>query len=248
MLFIIGLILSFQNVFAWGPKGQEITVIIAEKLLTQEAKTKLEPVLRGKSLASLATWADQARNERDWKNTGTWHYIDVDDAGALPSGKSNEPGDVRAAIAYAVANFKSNVSADQKLIWLKFIVHLVGDIHQPMHVGRPQDRGGNSTRVNYGKEMNLHFLWDSAFIEKSGLNPQSYASKLVSESRSQNALRTPFQVEAVIKECFELRPFLYSFSNDRIDATYEKKAMTIVDDRLWMGGLRLASLLNQITL
>lgn len=247
MLHILSFFLVIQGAYAWGPKGQEITVMIAEKYLSPKAKEEILPLLNGKPLASVASWADQARNTPDWKNTGRWHYIDVDDSGNLLLENGETPEDILSATKYAVSNFKSSTSPEQKLTWLKFIVHLVGDVHQPMHVGRPQDRGGNSIKVRYGRSMNLHYLWDSAFIEKSGLSTQAYTSKLISESRSKDALRAPFRPEDAVQEDFTMRSFLYSFKDGLIDQTYEDKAMTITNERLWLGGLRLASLLNEIT-
>ena len=244
LVFILMLYSNYSS--AWGPKGQQITVLIAEKFLTPVARQKINMITGSKPLASFAVWADGARNTPEWSATGTWHYIDVSDSGNYIHEKGGTPTDVLSALIYCSNNLKMNVPNNQKMTWLMFVIHFVGDIHQPMHVGNPQDRGGNQTRVQYGKSMNLHFLWDSAFIDKTNLSVTDYANRLISQNRPQTELRIPFDPNKVISENLSLRKYLYSFRNGMIDSQYEKQAFLVTDERLWQGGLRLASLLNEI--
>lgn len=247
LLVIISTFVFSLSCFAWGPKGQQITVMLAEKYLSATAKDKIMKITGNKTLSSFATWADQARNTNEWNDTGSWHYIDVEDDGSFTHSSSlDAPTDVLSALDYCSKNLQTETDLAKKLVWLKFVVHLVGDLHQPMHVGRPEDRGGNLTKVMYGKEVNLHFLWDSAFIDKKSLSIEDYSKLLISQSRGQEALRVPFNAETVIQENLKYRDFLYSYKNDRIDSEYEAKAFAITDERLWTGGLRLASLLNSL--
>lgn len=249
MKFLLTLfILTVSSVsLAWGPKGQEITVQISEKFLSPQAKIKINKITKNASLSSFATWADQARNSPEWKQTAGWHYINVDDQGNYDHSSEASPDEVLNAISYCVKNFKSETSDDKKLIWLKFIIHFVGDIHQPMHIGRVEDRGGNSTQVQYGRQMNLHYLWDTGLLDKRGYSVSQYVSALQSQNRPTDMLNVSFDANKVIAENFALRKFIYSFSNGTINKDYEKQGLQIVDDRLWVGGLRLASLLNEIT-
>jgi hypothetical protein len=234
------------NSFAWGPKGQEITVIIAEQLINPKTKLELLKLTNNKELHTFATWADQARNSSEWNQTGPWHYVNVEADGSYEHESGGEPRDILGAIKFSVEGLRSKKSVSEKLVFLKFLVHFIGDIHQPMHVGNPQDRGGNSVSVSYGKQYNLHALWDSAFIEKKALSNAEYAKKLFQEKRDSSELNKTFSADQVVKENFEMREFLYSFKNGKIDGAYEKKAMSVVDDRMWVGGVRLASLLNEI--
>lgn len=244
-LLPIFLMIISLNAFAWGPKGQEITVLIAEKNLTPKAAKAIAQIIgTNVQLAKLATWADQARNSEEWQHTSSWHYINVDDTGNFIT----TPEDVAGAIEYSIEQLKSNLPRDEKLVWLKFLIHFVGDIHQPMHVGRPQDRGGNSTMVQYGREVNLHFLWDSAIIDRQSLSNGNYVIKLDSQNRSKLPLQKPFSTDDIIEENLKHRKFMYSFKNSTIDGAYEKEAISIIEDRLWTGGLRLAQILNRIFL
>lgn len=231
------------NVYAWGPKGQEITVIIAENHLTPNAKKGIQKIIGNNSrLSKFSTWADQARNSEEWSHTSGWHYINVEDSGSYIT----SPEDVTGAIEYSLDQLKSNISIAEKLTWLKFLIHFVGDLHQPMHVGKPQDRGGNSTMVNYGREMNLHFLWDSAIIDRQNLSVVNYVTKLNSRNMSRIPLQKIFTLDEIVKENLLHRKFVYSFKNRMIDQSYEKQSVLIIDERLWTGGLRLAQLLNQL--
>ena len=247
--FYTFLFLFSSSVFAWGPRGQEITVAIAEKYLSKKASAEILKLTKNQKLSSFATWADQARNAQEWKETGSWHYINVSDSGEYQHTASSNPLDVQDAIDFSIERLKSNIPSDQKLTWLKFLVHFVGDIHQPMHIGREADRGGNSTMVSFGgKKVNLHFLWDTAILESRGLSANDYVQALVSQNRSTKPMQDKFDSNQVIKENFALRTFMYGFKNNTIDGQYQKQALDIVDDRLWVGGMRLANVLNGLYL
>lgn len=238
-------LISFST-WAWGPSGQTITVALSEKYLTSEAKIQISKILKGQTLASVATWADSAKNGPEWARTASWHYIDRESA-VSKNDSINEPADVRDAIALCQQKLESGISETEKLVWLKFLVHFIGDLHQPMHVGKPEDRGGNLTKVSYkGKNVNLHALWDSSFIEEQKLDVNSYVEKLIRQSRPRKALLETFSADAVIAENLSMRPFLYSFQRGTIDASYSVKALEATDERLWTGGIRLASVLNEI--
>lgn len=239
-------ILFVHTCYAWGPKGQQITVMVSEKFLKPSALSQILKITGGKPLSSFSSWADQARNTAEWSETGIWHYINVDDSGSYAHETQGTPLDVVTALDYSLKNFQNSKSDKDRLTWLKFIIHLVGDLHQPMHIGDPQDRGGNSTQVSYGKEMNLHYLWDSGLIDKKGLSVQAFTSQLISYNWSTSELSNKFDAEKVVEENFKSRKFLYSFKNGTIDSQYEKQAIELIENRLWIGGLRLASLLNSI--
>lgn len=234
------------SAYAWGPSGQTITVAIAEKYLSSPARSKISKILGGVSLVSVATWADQARNSPEWGQTGPWHYIDIG-GGKGSEKKLREPANIRDAISYCQSQLESGIADKEKVVWLKFLIHLIGDLHQPMHIGDPADRGGNTTRVMYqGKNVNLHALWDGSFIEEQRLSVSSFVDKLIRQSRTQAPLRETFSTDVVIDENFKMRTFLYSFSGREIDLVYARKASEVTDERLWTGGLRLAAILNEI--
>jgi hypothetical protein len=242
ILVLVFFLTHSQAAFSWGSAGQTITVVIAEKYLSTTARMKIRRILGEVTLSRLATWADQARNSEEWRQTGPWHYIDMVSGNYL-----NEPANIRDAISYCQSQLDSAIPDKEKVVWLKFLIHFIGDLHQPMHIGDPLDRGGNQTRVSYlGKKVSLHGLWDSSFIREQGLTISAFVEKLLNQSRSQSALRETFNTDIVIEENYNMRKFLYSFKGREIDKTYARKASDLTDERLWTGGLRLAALLNEI--
>lgn len=242
-IFILFVVTFYANVtFAWGPKGQTITVKLAESFLTEEAKFQVQTILNNEDLSSYATWADVVRNTDEWRNTAVWHYINID---SLTS--TNDPDDIVEAINFCIQRLTTALSSDDRATWLKFLIHLMGDLHQPLHAGQSRDRGGNSVRVSYGgQSTNLHALWDGRFIEKQALSVEKYVQLLKSQNRGQEELRKAFSGSLVVDEGIKLREFVYSFNGTAIDSVYEKKAIKITEERLWTGGLRLASVLNRI--
>lgn len=243
-LFVL-LSIQVKNASAWGPDGQTITATIAEKFLSPQAKLQVSRILQGASLASVAIWADKARNTPEWKQSGTWHYVDIDNFRKYTT--TSEPTNVMEAITLAEENLLSSSPETQKAVWLKFLIHFLGDIHQPLHVGKTADRGGNSTKVTFkGRSINLHALWDDAFIKERKLSIEQNVNRILSQGRDQSPLHEKFDSQVAVNENLALRNFVYSFSNGNIDSTYASKATEFTDARLWLGGLRLASVLNEI--
>lgn len=225
---------------AWGLLGQQVTVQVAEKYLSSQARQEIDRLLNGKRLSDLASWADQVRRSPEWVYTGNWHYINV------PDSFKYVPSDIVGAIQLSRENLSTELEDGQRLIWLKFLIHFMGDIHQPLHVGRPEDRGGNSTKVKFrGKIVNLHSLWDGILLNERKLDVGAFVKRLVSQERPTGELSKSFDPALVVEENFKQRGFVYSFSQDEIDENYATKAMEIVDERLWTGGIRLASALNE---
>lgn len=247
------LIVSFSILFfvsnkahAWGLKGHQITAQIAESYLTPKAKIEISKILGKKSLSYHAFWADKIAYTPEGKYTQPWHYINITDQGEFGSLNTPTPENILSALRLCVSNLSSDIPASEKKNWLKFLIHFVGDIHQPLHMGRKEDEGGNKIPMVYGKSLNLHSVWDTGFIEKLGLTPEEYVIRLRSQERKADELKMIFEEQVLIKENLEIRPFVYSFKDAQIDQAYEAQAIQIIDARLWTGGLRLAALLNTI--
>src|SRR5438270_9781652 len=160
---------------SWGVLGHRTVGLIAERHLTPKAKAAVQSLLGSETLEQVSTWADEIRSDPAYKNAAPWHYIN------LPLGLTRQQFDKEVTgmtspnVYEALLRMEHDLTApgtsrEQKVVALKFIVHFVGDIHQPMHVSRAEDQGGNKIQVNYeGKGTNLHALWDSRLIEHEGL-------------------------------------------------------------------------------
>jgi hypothetical protein len=189
--FIIGFyaILMFalsHNAHAWSQNGHRIVAKIAENHLTATTLQAILPLLEGEKLAEVSTWPDEMRSNPDkfWqKESGKYHYVNISKASDFKpssyniSAQSGEVTDAYALILKATSVLKSPSSTlKDKRFYFKFLVHVVGDIHQPMHVGHSEDRGGNRIKVKFfGKDSNLHSLWDGLLVENQNLSFTEFA-------------------------------------------------------------------------
>jgi hypothetical protein len=177
-------LLVVLTLVSWGYVGHQTVARIAENHLSPKAKAAIKNLLSSGSIVEVASWADEVRNDDAYKNTASWHFLN------LPLGltreafekavKGQSQQNVYSAIMAQEQILKANSSTrEQKVIALKFLVHFIGDAHQPMHISRAEDKGGNTIQLQYeGKGTNLHSLWDSRLIDKEGLGYTELANKL----------------------------------------------------------------------
>ena len=169
---------------AWGETGHQVVALIASAQLTPTAKAKVDRLLAiepGATLASISTWADEHRSPP----TAPWHYVN------FPRGQPcaylaerDCPGGncVVGAIERQVAILRSDTNAELRLRALKYLVHFFGDVHQPLHAGFGDDRGGNSYQLQaFGRGTNLHALWDSGLIGAMQIEPAVLAKELAAQ-------------------------------------------------------------------
>ena len=169
------LLLGNVVALAWGPTGHDVVAAIAEKHLTKKAKKEINKLLDGKSIVYYSSWMDNIQNspywEQSYKITKTWHYANVDKGHTYQTMPKNENGDVVSSLQMltdAMENHYSELTDSMKVDYLKMIVHMVADLHCPMHAGRLSDRGGNGTKVKwFGQNTSLHSVWDSKIVESS---------------------------------------------------------------------------------
>ncbi|WP_342644899.1 S1/P1 nuclease [Mucilaginibacter sp. CSA2-8R] len=241
---------------SWGFTGHRVIALIAERHLTPQAKAAVADLLVGESMAEVSTWADQVRNQGQYKHTSGWHFIN------LPLGLSHtefnktvvlmEKDNVYSAVRKAQQNLMNpKLSKAERSESLKFLIHLVGDLHQPMHVSRAEDKGGNTVQLNFeGKGTNLHSLWDSRLIDKKGLSE----AQLVNEyDKIPPATITKWQQTPMIDwiwESYQASSKLYAevdqMKSRAIGEDYYKSHIAIVDQRIEQAGIRLAAMLNEI--
>jgi hypothetical protein len=167
-------------VLAWGKTGHRTVAAIADTQLSGLARAHIRELLGVESLDEAATWPDEMRSDPAlfWQKTAMpWHYVTLN--GILYDHAPPE-GDALEALARFTATLKDpNASLADKQLALRFIVHLVGDLHQPLHVGKCCDRGGNDVKVSwFGKPTNLHAVWDSQLVDEEQLSFTELAAKL----------------------------------------------------------------------
>lgn len=156
--------------FAWGPQGHAIIADIAQDHLDPAAQAEVKRLLAQEGLDRLdqiSSWADA--NRRDYPKTGSWHYVDIPlKDKAYEASRDCVGGDcvVAKINQYAHVLADRSASPQDRLLALKWVVHFVGDVHQPLHAEDNDDKGGNTVQVVFfGKGTNLHAVWDSGIIE-----------------------------------------------------------------------------------
>lgn len=256
LLLAIALLSGTIILLSWGVIGHRAIGKIAENHLTSNAKAAVHDLLGGETLADASTWADEVRNQPEYKSTAPWHYIN------LPLGLSYSDFQQRVegmseANVFSALQQQEQIVADKaaprekKIEALKFIVHFVGDLHQPMHVSRAEDKGGNTIQLNYnGQGTNLHSVWDSKLIEREGTDYQQLTEKCDHASPAQ--IRQ-WQNDPVIKwlwESYEISSKLYAevdaMKSRSIDDSYYTAHIGIIHERLEQAGIRLAGVLNAL--
>ncbi|MBQ7855968.1 MAG: S1/P1 nuclease [Alistipes sp.] len=238
--------------FGWGQKGHDVVAYIAECNLSPKAYARVVALLDDHSPVYYANWMDNASHTREYRYTKTWHYANVDEGHTFESMPRNEKGDVVKAIEDIVAALKSgSLTEQQEKLQLRFLIHLVGDIHSPMHAGRLSDLGGNKVPLSFfGKKTNLHSLWDTALVEAA--HKWSYTEwqqqldrHCPPQRKAQIAQGTPTEW---FKQSHEIAKGVYLASQPKAKLSYWylNYYTPIVEEQLLCGGLRLARLLNEI--
>ena len=237
--------------FGWGQKGHDIVAYIAECNLTPRAYKRVVAALEGHSPVYYANWLDGASHTPEYAYTKTWHYANVDEGKSYATQPRNEKGDVVQAVNEIVAKLSSGtLSAEEESLNLRMLIHLVGDMHCPMHAGRLTDRGGNGVKVRYfGKSQKLHSVWDSEIVESAhrwGYTEwQREIDRATKAQKREMAEGEPIdwfeQTHAAAVEVYAHTPEGASLSYD-----YVTRFTPMVERQLLRGGVRLARLLNEI--
>lgn len=234
----------------WGKTGHRLVAKLAQQYLTTKAQKEIDILLDGASLVSISTYGDEIKSNPKYKALRPWHYINLSLDESYANAKKNPKGDVVMAIKKCIAKVKDqNEPKNERAFYLKLLVHFIGDLHQPMHVGRKEDRGGNSIRLQwFGKTSNLHRLWDSHLIESHGMNAtqllgdlEELSPKLIKEIQNQSLKQWVNESQALAKIIYENTP-----SNSKLGEEYQSRYLPLLKIQLQRGGLRLAAQLNEI--
>ena len=238
--------------FAWGPKGHDVVAYIAEQHLSKRAKRNVEQALGGYSMVYVANWMDNASHTDEYEHTKTWHYVNVDpEEVSYARSKKEGKGDVVTAVNDIVKNLKcDDLTAEQERVQLMMLIHLVGDMHCPMHAGHKSDRGGNGTQVKYfGKNKNLHSVWDSEIVESAHRWSYSeWQQNIDRANKKQQKMLTQGTPNDWIEETVLLAHDIYERSTIGGNLSYDYVVYyaPVIEQQLLKGGLRLAKLLEEI--
>lgn len=248
---VIVLLIFCQTATAWGPLGHRVVGYVAQKHLTKKASKKINEILKLYSLEMCGNHMDFIKSDTNYNHMNSWHYVSIPDGMHYNESSKNKKGDVIATIDQIMTELKTkefNVFESEEFA-IMALVHMVGDIHQPLHVGLAEDHGGNNVRVEwFGKRTNLHRIWDSELINHLKLSYRELGDHI-------NRYITPAQVKiwqknSVIdwaEESQKLRIACYDFGDKKkLGYNYSFRHIKTIELRLEQAGVRLAGLLNQI--
>jgi len=241
-------------VCGWGPEGHDLVVRIAEAQLTPAARAGVAEILGpDRTLLSVASWADSIRNARP--ETGPWHYVDIPiNRPSLDMERDCPKGD---CVIAKIEEFRKKIAdraapPDERREALMFLVHFVGDMHQPLHCSDNHDKGGNEVPILFfDHRSNLHSVWDSGLLGRLGREDDLYPA-LERASERNKSKWSKGTVEdwaneahkASQKTVYGRLPKAAAGSPIPLGLAYERKADPLVKQQIEKAGARLAAVLN----
>lgn len=241
--------------FAWGVLGHRIVGEIASHYLTPKAKAEIQKIIGPESIAIAANWADFIKSDSTYNYLNSWHYINLDKdlsrEQVLAYLRTDTATDIYTRLNFLVKELKKkNLPKAKKQMYLKLLVHFVGDLHQPMHVGRREDLGGNRVRVTwFNNPSNLHAIWDEALVNFQQLSYTEYTAAINHTIPEQVRHWQSAPISEWIVESYQLAQPLYNEvteQNQKLGFEYNFHHLQTLNERLLKGGVRLAGLLNSI--
>jgi hypothetical protein len=240
--------------FAWAQLGHRIVGEIADSYLKTKTRKEIKKILGNESVAMASTWADFIKSESSYKYLDNWHYFN------LPAGldqnnfflflKNDTTINAYSRIKFLSAELKNkNLADDKKTMYLRLLIHLVGDIHQPLHTGRKDDLGGNTIKLTwFGQPSNLHRVWDDDLIESQELSYTEYAKWINFSTAEQRNMLQHQDISQWVYDSYQISEKVYAVTKPeyKLGYRYIYDHIQTANEQLLKGGIHLAGLLNEI--
>ncbi len=234
----------------WGKTGHRATGEIAEKHLSRKAKREINKLLDGHSIAYVSNFADEIKSDRSYREFSPWHYVNFPFDSTYEAHPKSDKGDLIVGINTCIEILKNSTSSkEDKVFHLKMLIHFIGDLHQPLHVGMADDKGGNDLQVRWFNDgTNIHAVWDSKMIDGYGMtyteiaaNEKELSKEEIKELQSTTVIDWMYESRELCKEVYStIEP------GKKLRYRYSYDYMNTVLFQLQKGGIRLASILNDI--
>lgn len=243
------------KLMAWGMTGHRIVGEIANSYLTAKARNEIQQILGTESIAMASNWADFIKADSTFKYLNSWHYIDFD-SGLNYSQMQSYLKTNTAADAYTKLNFlikqlkNKNLPKKEKLFYLRMLIHIAEDVHQPFHASRNGDAGGNDIKVFwFGQSSNIHRVWDEQLIEFQKLSYTEYAAAINHVTAKEKASWINQPISKWLYDSYSISEKLHQElrqPDQKLSFQYNFKYLETLNKQLLKGGVHLAALLNQI--
>ncbi len=247
LLICLMLFKLVSNSFGWGAVGHNIVVEIAKKYCPSKIQDSVDKYLGNMSWENASTWMDEMRSNPEYNYLKNWHYINLEKGMAYDT--SNAQGiNVVHQLELAIEHLKnkSSLSVEQISFNLRILFHLIGDLHQPLHVGYGVDKGGNDVKLMFdGKKESLHHIWDTDIIKFKKLTLNDILEHFSGASKSD---LKKIQTGNVVKWFNDTRAYLVKVYTYQTEVTedYINQGYTIIEEQLFDAGVRLAGILNSV--
>ncbi len=245
------LVFTISILISWGPTGHRTTGAIAEHYLKRKTRKAIAKILDGASLAEIATYADEIKSDKNYRKFSAWHYVNYPKGGSYASAPKNPKGDIITGIDSCIIVLKSKATSKKdKVFYLKMLVHLIGDLHQPLHIGHKKDKGGNTIQVLWhGKNTNIHHVWDidmiatwnMSYTELAANADRPLSKKQIAAMQAGTPLDWAIENRVITDEIYATVQ-----KGEKLSYNYSYKYIGTVKQQLQKGGVRLAGVLNQI--
>jgi len=255
LLSVILLAFSVSSFAWWGQTGHRVVGEIADSYLSKKARNAIREILGTESVGMASNWADFIKSDSAFNYLSPWHYINFKSGISRNDFYAFLLADT-ATDAYTKLNFlikelkDKSLPLEKKQLYLRMLIHITGDIHQPLHIGRFEDLGGNRVKIVWFNEpTNLHSLWDEKLIEMQKLSYTEYSTAINHCTKQE---RNTWQQQPLADwffESYQLAEKIYggvTQPEPKLGFRYNYDYIEILNSQLLKGGVRLAGLLNDI--
>lgn len=248
--------LIFVKGFAWGTTGHRVIAEIAENNIKWSTKQKLKKIIGKQKLAYWANWPDFIKSDTTgtWKHTDTWHYINIAPQTNFENFSQSLKSQTGPNLYTEIKNLSNQLknkelSNQEREVALRFLIHLLGDLSQPMHTGRAEDLGGNTIKITYFREpTNLHSLWDSKLVDQNKYSYTEYARVLDVKSKKEKKDLMSGTLEEWLFDSHKSANIIYAYTkpDQNYSYNYLYRFNDLLERQLYVGGLRLAKILDEV--
>ena len=243
--FLLTLILLPLKTLAWGKEGHALVAEVAFKYMDRKTKKIVLEYLDGMTIEDAANWMDDVKKDHSYDYMNAYHYVNFDKGAPV---EEKEGANIIYQLDTTIKELqnKNNLSKAAINSKIKILFHLMGDLHQPLHVGYGDDKGGNTMQINYNfKGTNLHALWDFGIIESKNI---SLPDCLKARQYSKNEIKALQEINVVnwAKDSRSYLAAIYNTGGNKITEEYADSSVPVIENQILKAGIRLAGVLNEV--